>query len=407
LNSVKRAFAAIAALALCICQPALAWNITRSASADLFFAPGSDVIDSLGLEKLRRLAESTKDNELQVVIAVGHASQDESDADSTSQKRADAARFELIQLGFPPRRIFIEGKGTTQPLENPSDDRQRRVEIEYVGTHANLVERAGLSTMSQWYRDMASGEVGVIGFRRQDRWDGMTPLQFLPFMTSPELRASFLKKYRRVAIAEKDDALLKTLQELQGPSSPLTDAHSALLAAAFGTSYAQSVFADALSRLNLSDPEGQIFAGIVWCDERRKSTMERTATLALKIRQMLPVLPPARQLDWVSCAARRGDEAELKFLVSNGVSLSARDESGNTALHGAVRDFDQQAITTLLAAGANAKAVNAKGRTPLHELRSASYGRLSKPQPTELEKARNALVAAGADPLHETESLAQ
>jgi hypothetical protein len=63
-------------------------------------------------------------------------------------------------------------------------------------------------------------------------------------------------------------------------------------------------------------------------------------------------------------AAFLGFPSLLKFLVTRGVDLDARDKSGYTALHFAALVSSEECVRTLLEAGADSEIVNAFGKTP-------------------------------------------
>ena len=93
-------------------------------------------------------------------------------------------------------------------------------------------------------------------------------------------------------------------------------------------------------------------------------------------------------------AAGCGDLLRLRARVEEGSDLSTVESrpglAGRTALHHAVQRGDAEAVEVLLAAGANANAVDARGNTPLHLL--AQRDRRSAD-----EAVVRGLVAAGAD----------
>ena len=80
---------------------------------------------------------------LEVIIAVGHT-----DSIGTVQynqrlsvRRAEAVKAYLVSKGIERNRVYTEGKGESQPVaDNRTKEgraKNRRVEIEVVGTRAN------------------------------------------------------------------------------------------------------------------------------------------------------------------------------------------------------------------------------------------------------------------------------
>jgi OmpA-OmpF porin, OOP family len=80
---------------------------------------------------------------LEVIIAVGHTDSVGSDAynQRLSVRRAEAVKAYLVSKGIEKNRVYTEGKGEKQPVaDNKTAEgraKNRRVEIEVVGTRAN------------------------------------------------------------------------------------------------------------------------------------------------------------------------------------------------------------------------------------------------------------------------------
>ena len=112
-------------------------------AADAFFDFDKSVIKPAGKEKLDDLIGKIKDINLEVIIAVGHTDSVGSDAynQRLSIRRSEAVKAYLVTKGIERNRVYTEGKGEKQPVaDNRTAEgraKNRRVEIEVVGTRAN------------------------------------------------------------------------------------------------------------------------------------------------------------------------------------------------------------------------------------------------------------------------------
>ena len=121
--------------------PPAATKVTYA--ADAFFDFDKSVIKPEGKAKLDDLIGKIKDINLEVIIAVGHT--DSVGSDSYNQKlsvrRSEAVKAYLVSKGIEKNRVYTEGKGEKQPVaDNKTSEgraKNRRVEIEVVGTRAN------------------------------------------------------------------------------------------------------------------------------------------------------------------------------------------------------------------------------------------------------------------------------
>ncbi|MBK9575222.1 MAG: OmpA family protein [Rhodoferax sp.] len=121
--------------------PPAATKVTYA--ADAFFDTGKFVLKPEGKAKLDDLAGKVKGINLEVIIAVGHT--DSVGGDAYNQKlsvnRAEAVKAYLVSKGIEKNRVYTEGKGEKQPVaDNKTKEgkaKNRRVEIEVVGTRAN------------------------------------------------------------------------------------------------------------------------------------------------------------------------------------------------------------------------------------------------------------------------------
>jgi OOP family OmpA-OmpF porin len=121
--------------------PAAATKVTYA--ADAFFDFNKSVLKAEGKAKLDDLVGKVKGINLEVIIAVGHTDSVGSDAynQKLSVKRSDAVKAYLVSKGIEKNRVYTEGKGEKQPVADNKTAagraKNRRVEIEVVGTRAN------------------------------------------------------------------------------------------------------------------------------------------------------------------------------------------------------------------------------------------------------------------------------
>ena len=112
-------------------------------AADAFFDFDKAVLKPAGKAKLDDLVAKVKDINLEVIIAVGHTDSIGTDAynQKLSVRRSEAVKAYLVSKGIEKNRVYTEGKGEKQPVaDNKTKDgrsKNRRVEIEVVGTRAN------------------------------------------------------------------------------------------------------------------------------------------------------------------------------------------------------------------------------------------------------------------------------
>ena len=122
-------------------QPPSATKVTYA--ADAFFDFDKSVLKPEGKAKLDDLVSKVKDINLEVIIAVGHTDSVGTDAynQKLSVRRAEAVKAYLVSKGIEKNRVYTEGKGEKQPVaDNKTAEgraKNRRVEIEVVGTRAN------------------------------------------------------------------------------------------------------------------------------------------------------------------------------------------------------------------------------------------------------------------------------
>ena len=112
-------------------------------AADAFFDFDKAVLKPEGKAKLDDVVAKVKGINLEVIVAVGHTDSVGKDAynQKLSVKRAEAVKAYLVSNGIEANRVYTEGKGEAQPVADNKTAagraKNRRVEIEVVGTRAN------------------------------------------------------------------------------------------------------------------------------------------------------------------------------------------------------------------------------------------------------------------------------
>ena len=124
-----------------VAPPPAATKITYA--ADAFFDFDKSVIKPEGKAKLDDLIGKIQGINLEVIIAVGHTDSVGSDTynQKLSVRRSESVKAYLVSKGIEKNRVYTEGKGEKQPVaDNKTAEgraKNRRVEIEVVGTRAN------------------------------------------------------------------------------------------------------------------------------------------------------------------------------------------------------------------------------------------------------------------------------
>jgi OOP family OmpA-OmpF porin len=122
-------------------QPPAATKVTYA--ADAFFDFDKAVLKPEGRAKLDDLVSKIQGINLEVIIGVGHTDSVGTDTynQRLSVRRAEAVKAYLVTKGIERNRVYTEGKGEKQPVaDNRTAEgraKNRRVEIEVVGTRAN------------------------------------------------------------------------------------------------------------------------------------------------------------------------------------------------------------------------------------------------------------------------------
>jgi OOP family OmpA-OmpF porin len=112
-------------------------------NADALFDFDKSVLKPAAIASLNSLAGKVKSLTLEVIVAVGHTDSIGTDAynQKLSIRRAEAVKKHLVSQGIEARRIYVEGKGESQPVaDNKTAEgraKNRRVQIEAIGTRKN------------------------------------------------------------------------------------------------------------------------------------------------------------------------------------------------------------------------------------------------------------------------------
>jgi OOP family OmpA-OmpF porin len=132
---------AIAAPAAAAVSPKAAAKVTLN--ADALFDFDKSALKPAAIASLNSLAGQVKSLTLEVIVAVGHTDSVGTDAynQKLSIRRAEAVKQHLVSQGIEARRIYVEGKGESQPVaDNKTAEgraKNRRVQIEAIGTRKN------------------------------------------------------------------------------------------------------------------------------------------------------------------------------------------------------------------------------------------------------------------------------
>ena len=112
-------------------------------NADALFDFDKSVLKPAAKASLDSLAGKVKSLTLEVIVAVGHTDSIGTDAynQKLSIRRAEAVKKYLVSQGIEAKRIYVEGKGESQPVaDNKTKEgraKNRRVQIEAIGTRKN------------------------------------------------------------------------------------------------------------------------------------------------------------------------------------------------------------------------------------------------------------------------------
>jgi outer membrane protein OmpA-like peptidoglycan-associated protein len=113
-------------------------NVDGRFNTDVHFEHTSTTPSSTQLQRLTDDVNKVRKSAacpLEKVIAVGHADMGEGNQQVTqelSMKRVLYIEQFLIDEGIPATHIIIDNRGATEPVANPPDQRNARVELEFI-----------------------------------------------------------------------------------------------------------------------------------------------------------------------------------------------------------------------------------------------------------------------------------
>lgn len=107
----------------------------RPESFLLYFVVGTDELTDDSKAELPKVLAALRDRPVPDVLVVGHTDTvgDTLENDRLSAQRAERMKGHLVEIGIPPERIQVAGRGEREPLiptaDNVDEPRNRRVEI--------------------------------------------------------------------------------------------------------------------------------------------------------------------------------------------------------------------------------------------------------------------------------------
>lgn len=116
--------------------PSFSWAFSAAIAGDAFFESDSSVLHGEQLDQLHRLKCRADTIPVAAFVIVGHASPRERNAKSLSLARAAAVKQWFVDnTEWGGDRIYVEGKGSSQPVANNNTDeggaKNRRAEMEF------------------------------------------------------------------------------------------------------------------------------------------------------------------------------------------------------------------------------------------------------------------------------------
>jgi hypothetical protein len=379
------------------CKTAAALSTKTTYAADIYFNLNSAELTLKGIASIDHFVALGDMAALEVVVVVGHASTDERHPQVLGERRVKAVKLHLLKRGVPPGRVYWESMGVLQPVEGADISKNRRVDLEFVGTYSASVKTKGFNLISRWQSEF--GKAGPTDQR--DEWTGLSPLQFMLRIQDRADSDRFNRKLQLVAIQTQDDALLRHLKRLENSGTPLPDESlpPALYAVVFGNAFAQNLFGGDLPRLAPDDPRRVAYAKQLWCRYADEVISNESLDRILPLDQRIAPGQPNDQYEWIACAADRGSKTDIQWLKRRGIDVNVMRDGKWSALHLAAASGNLLGVKLLVEEGANVNARGEQGRTSMHQAAAprSRYGFRQTATAKEWREIWEVLLAAGAD----------
>lgn len=320
-------------------------------AADVFWKANASSLPKSQIRHLEKMACQARNINTEVLIAVGHASADEKLPQQLGLKRAESVKAQMVELGVPAARIYIESKGASQPAPGGASS-SRRVELELIGTRSP--DGRPQECDPQWLRDMLSlpPSQAMVVVRAQLREGWIKPSDplvlavnnnrqdLLGALLAPDsgvvLDAGAKQEVWLAAAAARNAGALLKLHGAGGRSMvPATGSRALFLATCGGSNAQSSSMADTVRVL--------LQAG----EDARAAGLEMSG------------------LNPLGCAASSGDLDAVGLLVRAGANLEGADEYVPILVGARHREV----VALLLAAGASPLARSPSGHTLFHGYR--------------------------------------
>ena len=380
-------------------------------AADIHFSHNNANLQQTGKEKLIHLVSKLERHALEVVIAIGHAGDQEKDVEALSSKRADVVKRFLMTLGIPPVMIYTEGQGKKRLAVEPQmtkfqlQDLNARVEVEAVGTHGGGHTAAlGFSASHLWFDEVAKQELRTMEFK--DSFSETHPLVFLRSIEDEKLREKFVHQLMLSAIERQ------AMHELAIYSAEAINCSR--IDADFPNTYQYAVVRNrqnALASIQHCQPQvsesNQVQSYLkiilnIYCQIDNYSKPQEPIELQ-RIFEKTIKLARKDVSNTVFERCVMTSKSMTQWLVGNGVAVDQKLSFGLTAIQAAMNAVRYDIVQTLLELGANPNiAIEATGETLLHRVNQAKscFPQVAchLPHVSRRKQIWNLLIQHGANP---------